>query len=248
MADRPMPLKRHRTIERILQVLELAASAARGLTLTEIARSLHAPVSSIQGIVDGLVATGFLDRTNKRYMLGPASYVLTLRGNRMPARTIKHDDLEEMHRKCGVSVLLGIRVGRHVVYIDEVGDVPHLVYLAKLRMRRPLLETVAGQLLLSAMSEEDLHEYLSSHDDRQLVDDYLGRLTSIRATLVAVTRASVFSKGTVAGCLVRDSQGHGVAAIVVGDATVWGDERIAEVSEYLRQKSALWSRRATGNT
>ncbi|MEL5959574.1 helix-turn-helix domain-containing protein [Streptomyces sp. CLV115] len=84
------PARPHRTVERITRILELVASHPGGYTLTEIATKLDDPKSSIQGFVNGLVDTGYLEELDKRYFLGAAPYMLTLRADRMPARNIRH--------------------------------------------------------------------------------------------------------------------------------------------------------------
>lgn len=67
------PGARHRTIDRAAQILEFAARSQSGATLSEIAKTLGAPVSSVRGLVNGLIATGYLAEHNHRYVLGSAA-------------------------------------------------------------------------------------------------------------------------------------------------------------------------------
>lgn len=243
-----MPAKNHRTVDRVTQLLEFAATRAQGATLTEMARALNAPVSSIQGLVNGLVASGYLTEEDKKYFLGPGPYILTLRANGMPARTVSHDDLVALHERTGCSVLLGVKMGQHVVYIDEVGESPHLVYLARSRMRRPMLETVAGRCILAHLPPNELHEYLESQPDTDLVDQYLSDLPDIRRTGIAINLESKFSKGTVIGSIVRDSSNRPIAAVVMGDDAERVAPRVDEFVEVIRDATATWSTRGIATT
>jgi DNA-binding IclR family transcriptional regulator len=129
---------RHRTVDRISQVLELVAGRHEGTTLSELAKDVSAPVSSMQGLVNGLVATGFLDRNGSRYFLGPAPYVLTLQARQNMSRLVQRSDLATLAEDGGYTVLFAVRIGDDAVTIDEAGNQPLLQYLAKTRQRVPL--------------------------------------------------------------------------------------------------------------
>src|ERR671935_2575050 len=86
--DRRRP--RHRTVDRIAAIQETVASRPEGISLTQLARRMDAPVSSIQKLVNGLVATGYLAEVGRRFVLGPAPYVLSVRAGRPPVRTLRH--------------------------------------------------------------------------------------------------------------------------------------------------------------
>ncbi len=137
-------LARHRTIDRVAQILELVATTPEGVTLSEIAPVVGAPVSSVHVLLDGLVSAGYVDRVGARYMLGPAPYILTLQARQSPARLVTHGDLERLSTEGEFTVILGVRVGDDIVYIDEAGDDPLLQHIARTHMRRPTLEGVAG--------------------------------------------------------------------------------------------------------
>jgi DNA-binding IclR family transcriptional regulator len=73
----------HRTVDRVAELLEAAVAHPEGATLTQLARWVDAPVSSVQKLVDGLVAVGYLDEAGRRYRLGPAPSVLSIRAGRL---------------------------------------------------------------------------------------------------------------------------------------------------------------------
>ena len=239
-----MPARHHRTVDRITQILELVSSRPEGMTLTELTRALDAPKSSVLGFVNGLVATGYLEEIDRRYALGPGPYVLTLRANRGPAGTVTHGDLVALAEESGCSVLFGIRVGGSVVYVDHIGDSARLLYVAQSKRRRPLLETAAGKVLLAEMDDESLYRYLDEHPRRDLVDDYLNNLTSIRDTGIAINPRSPEQITGAIGCRARDRHGRVIGAVVlaaIADVTAQQEQLI----ELLIRTTNSWASRDT---
>lgn len=238
-----MPLKNHRTVDRIVQILEFVATRPTGATLTEIARALDAPVSSIQGFINGLVATGYIDEENRKYLLGAGPYILTLRANRMPARTVRQEDLEELGETTGCSVLLGVRLGWNVVYVGDYGDSPHLQFLSRTRVRRPMLSTVAGRCLLATLREDELNDFLAEQSDTAAVHDFLSEVHEIRNTGFAVNLLSEWSKTTVIARPVRDRSGEVISAIVLGAPREELEPKLDEVKSILEERTGEWSKR-----
>src|SRR5215472_5271867 len=139
--DRPRP--RHRMIDRMATILELAARSRHGITLTEFARELGAPVSSIQGLVNGLAATGYLDERDRRYVLGPAPFLLTRLAGRLPVTSVTHADLTALHDETRLTAVLAIVVGSDLYYVDYASADPQYAYLAEGFVRRSPIRTSA---------------------------------------------------------------------------------------------------------
>lgn len=238
-----MPSKQHRTIDRVVQILEFVATKPDGATLTEIARALGAPVSSIQGFINGLVATGYVDEEGRHYLLGAGPYILTLRSNRMPARTVRQQDIDEIGEATGCSALLGIRLGWHLVYVGNYGDSPHLQYLSQTRVRRPMLTTVGGRSLLASLEVDDLNEYLAEQADQDAVHAFLSDVDEIRRTGFAVNLFSEFSKTTTIARPVRDRTGAVVATVVLGAPREELEPRLDEVKQVMRDRTDEWATR-----
>ena len=133
--------KRHRMIDRVAGILELVARNHDGLTLTELARMLDAPLSSLQGLVNGLVAAGYLDEYDRRYHLGGAPYLLNLMAGRHLVTRVGHRELEAVHADAGLTTLLSVVVGQGVFYVDSCSSTPRYDYLAKNLVRRSLIRT-----------------------------------------------------------------------------------------------------------
>lgn len=138
----------HRTVDRVAQLLDAVVARPEGATLTVLARAVGAPVSSVQKLVDGLVAVGYLDEEGRRYRLGPAPSVLSVRAGR-PSVRVRHADLAALSEQVGLPTQLAVRVGDDAVWVDRAGADEALDYALSSRARHPLTESAAGRVLLA---------------------------------------------------------------------------------------------------
>jgi len=238
-----VPSRHHNTVDRITAILEEVALEPSGMTLTVLAKLIDAPTSSVQGFVNGLVACGYLVEADRRYLLGPGPYILTLRANRMPARTVDHQDLVVLADRTDCSVLLGVRMGDDVVYVDDVGDSPEVQFVAKARTRRPLLETASGKIVLAEMPEEELLRFLRNSPDRDLVSEFLREVPMIRKTGIAVNPNSTVPGGSAIGARVEDNRGEFVAAVTLVGRSEEIQPRFDELAAILIETTASWNNR-----
>lgn len=231
---------RHRTVDRIAAILEFAARSHDGTTLSEIAKNLAAPVSSVQGLVNGLVAAGYLDEQDRRYHLGSAPYLLNRLAGRQPVATVSHADLETIHRRTGLTTVLSIAVGPNVFYVDYCSTDPRFAYLAENYLQRSLIRTSAGWVLLAGWEKRDLWAYLRglAEPDLPLVDRFFAALPAIEDTGVcAAPGASEHGDGV--SVAVRE-QGRTVAAVGVISTADEIARRSAELASALTEAARSW--------
>jgi DNA-binding IclR family transcriptional regulator len=232
-------------IDRVATILDLAARSRHGITLTEFARELGAPVSSIQGLVNGLAATGYLDEHDRRYVLGPAPFLLTRLAGRLPVTIVSHDDLAAMHAETGMTAVLAIVVGSDVYYVDYVSSDPRYAYLAEGFVRRSLIRTSGGWVLLAGMERRDLWAQLAAlpPDDAALIGRFLEELPQIQRDGLAVAPGASAEANGVSVAVTED--GKTVAAVgLVGDHREV-DKRKLELIAVLGRHRAQWTRRAS---
>ncbi|MBW0101139.1 IclR family transcriptional regulator [Pseudonocardia sp. KRD291] len=147
-------------------LLDVVVGRPGGVTLTGLAHAVDAPVSSVQKLVDGLTAVGFLDEHDRRYSLGPAPYVLALRAGLPPVQSVRHARLAALSERLGVPVLLAVRVGDDAVYVDWAGADEAFDVAISAQVRRPLLDTAAGRVLFAHLPEAARREIaLAAHAD-----------------------------------------------------------------------------------
>lgn len=224
----------HRTVDRVAALLEAAARSREGLTLTELARIIESPTSSAQGLVNGLVSTGFLIEDGRRYRLGAAPYLLVLISGRPVVSTVRHEDLVALHDASGLTAVTAITVGPDVYYIDHSGADHRFAYLAENRVRRPLLRTSSGWVLLAHLDRRDLWSHLQAAgpEDQARVEDFLAEMPRILETGVCATPKSSGTDDGVA-CAVHED-GRVVAAVALVGTREEIDPRRAELAELLR--------------
>jgi DNA-binding IclR family transcriptional regulator len=227
-------------IDRVAAILEAAARSRQGLTLSELARAVDSPVSSAQDLVNGLVATGYLDETDRRYTLGPAPYVLNLIVDRPVVSVVPHADLVRLHEQTGLTAVLAVAVGTDVYYIDHSSADTRFAYLAENRVRRSLLRTSSGWVLLAHRDRRDLWSHLQGAppEDQQRVDDFLDELPRILETGVCATVKSSDAGDGVA-IAVRE-EGRVVAAVTLVGTREEIDPQRAHLADVLRQASTHW--------
>ena len=238
--DEPSGRARHRTVDRIAAILEAVARSRSGLTLSELAASLVAPVSSTQGLVNGLVATGYLDNRDRRYFLGSAPYLLNRLAGHAPVSAVTHEDLARIHERSGLTTVLSIAVGPAIFYVDYCSSDPKFAYLAENHVRRSLLRTSAGWILLADMERRDLWAYLREvpDADQEVVEQFLAAVPEIQATGVcAAPNASVDGDGV--SIAVREG-GKVVAAVGIVGSHREVSRRRAELTEILTEHAASW--------
>ena len=231
-------------IDRVATILDLAARSRYGITLTEFARELGAPVSSIQGLVNGLAATGYLDERDRRYVLGPAPFLLTRLAGRLPVTSVTHGDLAAMHAETGMTAVLAIVVGSDLYYVDHASSDPRYAYLAEGFVRRSLIRTSAGWVLLAGMERRDLWAQIGALPpaDADLVGRFLQELPQIQRDALAVAPGVSAEADGVSVAVTED--GATVAAVGIMGNPSEVDQRKEELIEVLVRHRAQWARRA----
>lgn len=227
-------------VDRVAAMLEAVARSPEGLTLTELARGLEAPVSSIQGLANGLTATGYMEERNRRYVLGTAPYLLNLFAGRHMVTRVTRSVLERIAAEAGLTTLLSIVVGNDVFYIDSCSIEARYDYLTENLVRRSLIRTSSGWVLLAGFSERDLWSYLSSlpAEDEQLVERFLSTLGGIRETGLCA-RPHISSVADGVSMAVREGDRTVATVTIVGASDVIA-RRSDELSDMLRRHRAEW--------
>ncbi|MFP3606446.1 IclR family transcriptional regulator [Paraburkholderia sp. SIMBA_053] len=234
----------HRTVDRVTSILEEVVYNP-GMTFAELVRALGAAKSSVYGFIQGLLAKGWLYEDHNRFYLGPAVYGLTLASGHIRAGLVTHADLVALHEATGLAVFLGVQAGDHLIYISEAGADSVEGFEARSNIRRKLLETAGGKILLAAKTDPERNAFLRRHDSagRELVDEFLADIDTIRKTRIATNLRRGGARFAIA-TLVHDLSGEPVASVTLVGPTAKLQPRVDKLGNLLIKNVDAWAKRA----
>jgi DNA-binding IclR family transcriptional regulator len=248
-----VPARPHRTVDRVIQILETVSVSPRGVTLGELAAALDAAKSSVQELTNGLLARGYLVEDEHRFHLGPGPFILASRANKLAALSLDHQFVVELSELLGCNVLVGVRVGDAIVFTDHVGEEsPSLMFVARTHARRPLYTSAAGKTLLANVPDDEMNRLLDLAGPEQAGDvrQFLAELPEIRSRRLAFNRGATLADAFVVATPLLAPNGDLIAAISAGVDAADAD-RLDEIGEELKQAVATlgpkYSPQATAN-
>jgi len=148
----------NRAVLRAIGLIEAIAEAPEGRGLSELARALGVPKSTLWGIVHALESRGLLHPSSdgRRYTLGAKLVEFGDRARRYPLlQQIARPFLVEVGIATGEAAFLAVIEQEQVIYIDKVDSKHPIRYIADIGTRRPLHCTASGKLYLASLPEEE---------------------------------------------------------------------------------------------
>lgn len=152
--------------ERTLNLFEAFGKLGKPLGLSELARGMNVPVSSCHGLVQTLLARGYLYAVGRRRDFYPTRRLFDL------AQAIVRNDpflerlapeLRALRDETRETVIVGKRQADAVLYLDVVEGPRTVRYTALPGEYKPLHSSSIGKVLLGAMADEALDDWLGSH-------------------------------------------------------------------------------------
>lgn len=233
-------------VSRVFDVLELLASHSPGMTLTEVSRRLELPPSSTHNLLQRMVATDVVAvDDNLRYSVGPRAVRLGFRiVDGLDLRAIARRHLQELARRTGDDVYLGVRLGRRVVYVERIAG--SRAVSIDIRLGLPLLlhATAVGKLFAAYLPQ--LERRLLSEDRPRLTEHTLvertvleQELERIRADGHALSREEAIIGVVGLAVPVFDAAGKLVAGVHVSAwETQFADARVEQMLAAAREAAA----------
>ncbi len=235
-----MPARPHRTVDRVVQILETVSVSPRGVTLTELTVALDAAKSSVQELTNGLLSRGYLIEDEHRFHLGPGPFILASRANKLAALSLDHEFVVELNKVLGCNVLVGVRVGDAIVFTDHVGEEsPSLTFVARTHARRPLYTSAAGKTLLANVPDDEMYRLLdlAGPEQADAVRQFLAELPEIRSRRLAFNRGATLADAYVVATPLLAPDGDLIAAISAAVDPAEAD-RLDDVGEQLKKAVA----------
>lgn len=221
--------RQHRTVSRVTDILELVAAEPHGAKLATLTTALAAPRSSVHGLVQGLLAVGYLREQDGAYLIGPAvSALLSPASPALP--TLARPGLQQLQTRFDETVMLAVAVGDSVAYLDTIVSTQLIRYSAPRRQRRPMYPTSSGKCLLAGAPQRRIEGYLRKHiadeQDRAAVRSELDRA---REDGIAFNRGETLPDVNAVASLVS-AGGKPVAAIAVAGPASRMEPKLTEAA------------------
>lgn len=150
-----MPTK-HKTVSRVVQILEYVVANPGDATLTNIADALSAPRSSVHGFVKGLEAEGYLvETTEGGYVFGLGAHTL-LASQSTSLVELVAPTMRKIRDAIGETVTLAVLAGSDLTYVHSEPSPERIAYNPEMHTRRPLWPTSCGKVFLAHPDNQDL--------------------------------------------------------------------------------------------
>jgi len=238
-----------RSAGRALDILELLSNRVDGLTLSQIARELRIPPSSLHGILQVLVARRYLVSAGpkRHYRLG--TKVLNLgagylggTGLYAETRQLMHDLAEQTRETVHMAVL----DDAHVVYLDTIEGSCPMRMISPLGERIPAHAAAAGKALLSLRSDAEIealyqHEPLQSYTWRTIISlaDLRREIDEVRHLGIAHDTEEFVEGLCCVAVPVADRLGHAAAISVSIPTARMTVEHSIELARLLQSYSSF---------
>ncbi len=149
------------TLEKTIKVLELLGGYPRGLSVSEISRTLDFPKSTTHRILNTFSRHGYIaqDKETKRYSLGlKLLHISSVILANLDIRKIAEGYLEELYEKAGEVVSMYILRNEKITCISKVGNPRGLTLPTFVGWTTEPHAAASGKVLLSDLTRERLHE------------------------------------------------------------------------------------------
>ena len=171
---------------RSLDIFEIFGAARKPLSLSEIARTIGAPVSSCHLLLRTLLDCGYLYSFGRRKLYYPTRRLYDVACSiAAPDALIEElrPTLVSLRERSGETVILGKRQGDAVLYLEVLESASTVRYTARAGEYKPLHSSAIGKALLGAFSSDELGSWLRSHTLRRVTPNTLTGAAQLKANL-----------------------------------------------------------------
>ena len=235
-----MPARPHRTVDRVIEILETVSLSPRGVSLAELAAALDAAKSSVQELTNGLLARGYLIERTAGFTSGRGRSSSPRARTSWPRCHLITGSWPSWPRLLGCTVLVGVRVGDAIVFTDLVGEEsPSLTFVARTHARRPLYTSAAGKTLLANVPDDEMYRLLDLAGPEQAgeVRQFLAELPEIRSRRLAFNRGVTLADAFAVATPLLAPDGSLIAAISAAVDASEAD-RLDAIGEQLKKTVA----------
>lgn len=231
-----------RTLARGLAILETVASAAGGVTVTQLAARAGLDKSTASRLVSALEDLGYVLRQDDRSLVLTSKVVMLARGHReqLDIRRVARPMLERLRDRVNETVYLSVRHGLRVVYVDQFDPARQVIVASQVGKAAPLHGTAMGRAVLFALPPDQQDTLLGElmplpveSPELALTHEELRREVRLAAErgYVTIDRSDDLSR---VGAEIRDAVSTPVAAVGVYGPEYRMRSRLREIGRACR--------------
>ncbi|ABY95602.1 MULTISPECIES: IclR family transcriptional regulator [Thermoanaerobacter] len=146
------------SLERALKILEVLGKNPNGLGVTELAREVDLPKSTVYRLLSTLAKWGYVEqeKENEKYKLGLKIIELSSNIlNNLELREVARQYLEELMEFANEVVHLCVLRDGEIVYIDKVESHNTIQMYSQIGKRAPVHCTAVGKAILAFLPQEE---------------------------------------------------------------------------------------------
>lgn len=151
----------HKPTKRVLDILDVLAETTKGMTLTEIAKAIDSPKSTIHPIIQTMVQNKyiFLDESTYKYYIGIKTFCIgSAYTNHLDLLEFIKKEMKCIVEKTNEICQLGILNKNKVLYIAKVDSERAIRIISNVGKELPAYCTALGKALLCNENIETLKE------------------------------------------------------------------------------------------
>ncbi|MBM3607422.1 MAG: IclR family transcriptional regulator [Alphaproteobacteria bacterium] len=233
-------------IARAAAIMRVLEGAREGMSLGEVARAVGLARSTVQRIVNALIAEGFVASSGARSLrIGPAIAAMAAAAQTSDAASLIAPHLHAFGDEAGETVDLATLSGGSAVFIDQVPGRQRLVALSAVGARFPLHCTANGKAMLACLPAAQLDALLArsaaEHPTHPLRNKkaLLRELEDVRKTHLAYDIGEHGQGICAVGTALLDRNGSPVAISIPVPAQRFGETRQALSAQLLSFRTRM---------
>ena len=203
------------TLERGLRVLQVFGRDAPEMSLSDVAAASNLNPAVARRCLNTLAELGYVARHGRRFLLLPK--LLKFADAFLASTNVEQavmPALQNLRDETGDSVVMGVRVGEHVIGIAHGSPAHAIRPSGNIGTSFPLHATSLGKAILAHLAEQELAEYFANSHRVRLTPNTITDETALRAQLAEIR---------CVGFAASDGEyDHGVYAVAV---PVWDEDR-----------------------
>jgi IclR family KDG regulon transcriptional repressor len=144
---------------RTLDLLELISTSKNGLLLSELAKALNVPISSMHGLISTLEHREYLvrDQTTQRYHFGPRFVQLVTSGtSNVDLVSLASKTLDRLQQECKEAITMSMLQMDRIIFISNRFSSSIVQVVNKVGTSLPAHATGSGKVMLAHLPPEEI--------------------------------------------------------------------------------------------